>query len=49
MNQDAVTQGANDFFAGQHLNPFDHETQGDLFRAWITGYRAARDTQQLFA
>jgi hypothetical protein len=47
--QEAVSKGAADYFAGKHGNPYDWETEGEFFRAWIVGYRAARDTQELFA
>ncbi len=38
----AVDRGAADFFAGIHLNPYSWSKEGDLFRAWITGYNAAK-------
>lgn len=42
---DAVDRGAQDFFAGRHANPYNHATEGDQFRHWITGYHAAKATE----
>ena len=38
----AVHRGAEDYMAGRHSNPYDYETEGELFRAWIEGYNAAK-------
>lgn len=44
----AAHRGASDFEADQHLNPYDFETEGDLFRAWIDGYRSRKAIDDLF-
>lgn len=38
----AAHRGAQDFFAGSHMNPYSWSEQGDLFRAWIEGYNTAK-------
>lgn len=55
MTQDemqAVDRGAADYFAGNHSNPYafnSQESNGNLFRAWIVGYNAARATEDAIA
>lgn len=43
----ATDRGAADFFAGRHLNPYSWSKEGNLFRAWIEGYKAAKDISKL--
>lgn len=39
----AYEQGAADYYAGRHMNPYSYSKEGEDFRAWIMGYRTAKD------